>query len=56
MIDPHGNIRKAIAEAELCLLMEKAAKIGVYPISDKSWLDTGQLEELYNTLKRLFVD
>lgn len=30
-------------------------KIGVYPISEKSWIDTGQIEELQETLKRFGV-
>lgn len=30
-------------------------KVGVYPISDKSWVDTGQWEQLQETLQRLGV-
>ncbi len=32
--------------------MEKGEKIGVYPVSEKSWIDMGQFEELQNMLKR----
>lgn len=31
----------------------KGKKIGVYPVSEKSWLDIGQLEELQETIKRV---
>jgi len=31
---------------------KKGKKIGVYPISEKSWLDIGQLEELQEIVKR----
>jgi dTDP-glucose pyrophosphorylase len=31
-------------------------KIGVYPISEKSWVDTGQWEQLQETLERLGVN
>ncbi|MCX5783176.1 MAG: nucleotidyltransferase family protein [Elusimicrobia bacterium] len=40
-------------------LIEKALrlkiKIGVYPISEKSWFDTGQWEELKNTIERFGI-
>lgn len=36
---------------EKCL--EKGIKTGVYPISDKSWGDTGQWDQLTETLQRL---
>ena len=35
--------------------MKKGEKIGVYPISEKSWLDMGQWEELQNMLKKFGV-
>lgn len=38
---------------EKCLA--EGIKVGVYPISDKSWVDTGQWEQLQETLQRLGV-
>jgi len=35
--------------------LEKGEKIGVYPVSEKSWLDMGQLEALQETLKKFEV-
>ncbi|OGS08963.1 MAG: hypothetical protein A2270_04665 [Elusimicrobia bacterium RIFOXYA12_FULL_51_18] len=35
--------------------LAKGVKTGVYPISDKSWVDTGQWEQLQETLARLGV-
>lgn len=35
--------------------LSKKITIGVYPISEKSWVDTGQLDELQQALKRLEV-
>jgi len=32
--------------------LKKGERIGVYPVSEKSWLDMGQLEELQDALKR----
>ncbi|AHF07803.1 sugar phosphate nucleotidyltransferase [Desulfitobacterium metallireducens] len=34
---------------------ERGGKIGVFPVSEKSWLDMGQLEELENMRKELGV-
>jgi dTDP-glucose pyrophosphorylase len=34
-------------------LKEKGLKVGVYPVSEKSWLDVGQWEEYSATLKQL---
>ena len=31
-------------------LMNKGERIGVYPVSEKSWIDVGQWKELGNTL------
>ncbi len=39
---------------EKCL--NKGVKTGVYPISEKSWADTGQWEQLQETLDRLGVN
>lgn len=36
--------------------MARNEKVGVYPISEKSWLDIGQMEELKNTLKKFGVE
>ncbi|MCX5778216.1 MAG: nucleotidyltransferase family protein [Elusimicrobia bacterium] len=36
-------------------LMKKNKKVGVYPISAKSWLDMGQFEELQEMLKKFGV-
>lgn len=33
--------------------MKKGKKVGVYPISEKSWIDIGQLQELQGMLKKL---
>lgn len=38
---------------EKCL--QKGVKTGVYPISEKSWVDTGQWDQLQETLQRLGV-
>ncbi len=35
--------------------LQKGEKIGTYPISEKSWLDIGQLEVLQETLKKFEV-
>lgn len=35
--------------------LKKGEKIGVYPVSEKSWVDIGQIEEMQNTLKNLDV-
>lgn len=32
--------------------IKKDEKIGVYPVSERSWIDIGQLQELKNTLQR----
>jgi len=32
--------------------LEKGEKVGVYPVSEKAWLDIGQFEELQETLKK----
>jgi dTDP-glucose pyrophosphorylase len=36
--------------------MQKNEKIGVYPVSEKSWVDIGQWEELKGTLKKFGVE
>lgn len=36
--------------------LKKGVRIGVYPISEKSWVDTGQWEQLQETLDRLGVN
>lgn len=35
--------------------LKKGEKVGVYPVSEKSWLDMGQFEALHETLKRFEV-
>ena len=35
--------------------IEKGEKVGMYPVSDKSWLDMGELNEMENMLERLGV-
>ncbi len=35
------------------ILKEKGFKVGVYPVTEKSWLDVGQWEEYSETLKQL---
>jgi NDP-sugar pyrophosphorylase family protein len=37
----------------ISLLLDKGERVGVYPISEKSWIDIGQVEELHNLLKRV---
>lgn len=32
--------------------LKKGEKVGVYPVSDKAWLDIGQIEVLHETLKK----
>lgn len=34
-------------------LLQRGERIGVYPISDKSWVDIGQLEGLHKVVKRI---
>ena len=36
--------------------LEKGEKIGVYPVSEKSWLDMGQFEVLQEMLKKFEVN
>ncbi len=36
--------------------LRQGVKVGVYPISEKSWVDTGQWEQLQETLDRLGVN
>lgn len=33
--------------------IENGKKVGTYPISEKSWLDMGQIEEMKNMIERL---
>lgn len=35
--------------------IEKGEKIGIYPVSDKEWLDMGQVKEMENMLERLGI-
>lgn len=35
--------------------ISKGEKVGVYPVSEKSWLDTGHLEELQELLKKFDI-
>lgn len=35
--------------------IEKGEKIGVYPVSDKEWLDMGELKEMENMIERLGI-
>jgi len=35
--------------------LEKGKKVGVYPVSEKSWLDTGQFDALHETLKKFEI-
>ena len=35
--------------------LKKGERIGVYPVSEKSWIDIGQMEEMQNTLKNMNV-
>ena len=37
------------------ILKEKKYKVGVYPVTEKSWLDVGQWEEYSETLKQLNI-
>ena len=37
------------------LYMDRGEKIGIYPVSDKSWLDMGQIKEMELMLERLGV-
>jgi hypothetical protein len=34
---------------------EKGYKIGVFPISEESWIDVGQWEEYQKAIKKLMV-
>ena len=34
-------------------LMERGFRVGGYPITEKSWLDMGQLSEMQNMMKEL---
>jgi len=35
--------------------MDKGMKVGVYPITERAWMDMGQLDEMENMAKRLMV-
>ena len=35
--------------------IEKGEKVGVFPISEKSWMDMGQFNEMDSMVKRLGV-
>jgi NDP-sugar pyrophosphorylase family protein len=35
--------------------LNKGERIGVYPVSEKSWLDMGQFEELQEMLKKFEI-
>lgn len=35
--------------------LKKGKSVGVYPVSDKSWLDTGQINELHSVLERFAI-
>lgn len=37
------------------LYMKKGERVGVYPVSEKSWLDMGQLEEFHDMLKKFGI-
>ena len=37
-------------------LMNKGKRIGVYPVSEKSWIDVGQWKELNNALKDVLLN
>lgn len=37
------------------LYLERGEKVGIYPVSDKAWLDMGQLKEMENMLERLGI-
>jgi dTDP-glucose pyrophosphorylase len=51
-IAPHGPTD---ATDLINVAMDSGARVGVYPISERSWLDVGQLEELQDALDRLGV-
>lgn len=50
---PNNKLMHMPELLEKCLA--EGIKVGVYPISDKSWVDTGQWEQLQETLQRLGV-
>jgi dTDP-glucose pyrophosphorylase len=50
---PNNKLMHMPELIEKCLA--EGIKVGVYPISDKSWVDTGQWEQLQETLQRLGV-
>ena len=35
--------------------LKKGEKVGVYPVSEKSWIDIGQIEELQNILRNIKI-
>jgi len=37
----------------IALIQKKGRKVGVYPVSEKSWLDIGQWEEYNSTVRKL---
>jgi len=48
--DTHFHITELIFS-----YIEKGEKIGVYPVSDKEWLDMGQFKEMEDMLERLGI-
>ncbi|MFA5039031.1 MAG: nucleotidyltransferase family protein [Candidatus Omnitrophota bacterium] len=35
--------------------LKRGKKVGVYPVSEKSWVDIGQMEEMQNTLRNIKI-
>ncbi len=36
--------------------LSESKKVGVYPVSEKSWIDIGQMEEMQNTLRNIKIN
>ena len=51
--DGHSLSTRAFADAIESLARQGGGRVGVYPVSEQSWMDMGQLEELDNMRRRL---
>ena len=51
---PHNEYFDITELINLCI--QKGIKVGTYPVSEESWLDMGQFDEMDRMIKKLGVD
>jgi len=56
VIDMVGENERIDMPALLERLEQKGYNVGAYPITEKSWLDMGQLTEMKNMIKELGLE